>query len=79
MSNKKYIQSLEKEIRENINILDANSIQSTYGIVISENGTVYDDVLNYTYTDLNHWITVYLDDSEEDIEYIGANKGWLDD
>jgi hypothetical protein len=79
MSNKKYIQSLEKEIRENISVLDATGIQSTYGIVINDNGTVYDDVLNYTYPDLNNWITVYLDDSEEDIEYIGANKGWLDD
>lgn len=80
MSNKRYLQTLEKEIRTTLaSQVDDSVILATYGIVYHSDGTVYDDVNGLTYPNIDQWIAVYLDDSEEDIEYIGSNKGWFDD
>lgn len=75
----KFLLSLEKEIRANLKIFSADQIYTEYGIKLYENGTVFDDVNTHTYANIDSWLSVYLDDSEEDVEYIGANKGWFDD
>ncbi len=79
MSNKRYLQSLEKEIRTALERASNDFILATYGIMCNSDGTIYDDVNEITYLNSEQWIAVYLDDSKEDVEYIGSNKGWFDD
>lgn len=75
----KFLLTLEKEIRSNLKTFNNDELYAEYGIKVWSDGTVFDDVNVHTYPSVDNWLSVYLDDSEEDVEYIGANKGWFDD
>lgn len=73
------LNALEKEVKNNINSLSSDNLLQEYGISIHENGNVYDMVENKIFINVDDWIEFYLDDSEEDIEWISSGKGYFDD
>lgn len=75
-TNSKYIQQIEKTLRKDVQIMEADELLYMYGIQIDDSGAVYDSVNELTYQTINGWIDVYLDDSREDKEYIGASYEW---
>lgn len=76
---KHQLNTIEKEIKNNINLLSSDDLIQEYGIIIREDNSVYDVVENKTFTTIDNWVEFYLDDSAEDIEWIGSNKGYFDD
>jgi hypothetical protein len=76
---KKYLQNLENTVRNDIKTWDAEEIYHEYSIIIHEDGKVYDDVNTRLYSSLDEWLDHYLDDSEEDIDFLSSHKGYFDD
>lgn len=79
MSANRTLNVLEKEVKNNINSLSPDDLIQEYGIIIQDGGNVYDIVENKSFSNIDSWIEFYLDDSEEDIEWIGSSKGYFDD
>jgi|LakMenE01Jun11ns_1017448.scaffolds.fasta_scaffold9957286_5 hypothetical protein len=79
MSINRTLNALEKEVKNNINSLSSDEIIQEYGIIIQSDGQVFDVVEDKKFKNIDSWIEFYLDDSEEDIEWIGAGKGYFDD
>jgi type I restriction-modification system DNA methylase subunit len=76
---KKYLQTLETTVRNDIKTMDAEEVYYEYSIIFHENGKVFDDVNNRLYSSLDEWLDHYLDDSEEDIDFLSSHKGYFDD
>ena len=76
---KKYLQTLETKVRTDIKTWDADDIYYEYSIIIHDDGNVFDDVNNRLYSSLDEWLDHYLDDSEEDIDFLSSHKGYFDD
>lgn len=76
---KKYFNALENNVRNDIKNWSAEEIYYEYSIIINENGKVYDDVNNRLYSSLDDWLDHYLDDSEEDIDFLSSHRGYFDD
>jgi hypothetical protein len=74
----RYLKTLESEIKHNIKTFTLEQIFQEYGISILSDESIYDDVSNRTYPNLNEWLFDYLDDSREDVEMIGKD-GYFDD
>ncbi len=74
----KYLKTLETEIKNNLKTMTSEEIFHEYGISVLADDSVYDDVNNRTYKNVDDWLDDYLDDSMEDVEMIGKS-GYFDD
>ena len=74
----KFFKTLESEIKKNLKTFTSEEIFQKYGISVLSDDSIYDDVNNKTYNNLNEWLSDYLDDSLEDVEIIGKS-GYFDD
>jgi hypothetical protein len=75
-ANNRYLQQIEKTLRKDVQVMDGDELLYMYGIQLDDSGAVYDTVNELTYQSINNWIDVYLDDSREDKELIGASYEW---
>jgi hypothetical protein len=73
-----FFKKIETEIKNNIKAYTPDEIFKEYGITILSDDSVYDDVNNRTYNNINEWFSDYLDDSYQDAEIIGKS-GYFDD
>lgn len=74
----KYFYQLEREIKQQLQQLSRVDIRYEYNIVVNDDKSVYDELNQRHYKNIDEWLGDYLDDSKEDIDYMGSYKGYRD-
>jgi hypothetical protein len=75
----RYLHQLERDIKQQINQLEVDEIRKEYNIIIGDDKSIYDELNNRYYKDIDDWLYDYLDDSKEDIDYLGSHRCHFDD
>lgn len=65
-------------VRAEIKRLSKDEIYQIYGIILNEDGSVYDELEEETFPNLSDWLKFYVEESEED-EYSDLYDGEYDD
>ena len=75
----RYLHQLERDIKQQIQQLDVDEIRNEYNIIINSDKSIYDELNDRHYRNIDEWLGDYLDDSKEEIDYIGSHRGYFDE
>ena len=75
----RYLHQLERDIKQQIQQLDVDEIRNEYNIIINSDKSIYDELNDRHYRNIDEWLGDYLDDSKEEIDYMGSHRGYFDD
>jgi len=66
-----------RQVLLDIKQLDAEEVLSLHGIEISEDGSVYDQAYNKTFTNIAEWIAFSAEDEDNEFEKFGYNDDYF--